>query len=329
LITTKKVGEDACVAITDEYKGEPMLRSVVAASSANERIQVRLEAPPAVVPGSQLIWRVSITNVSSVVMHCRAVFGGALLQYNGDETTSLGVFADSTYSLLPAQGTIIQKTIPESEQLAYLERATTLEARLIALDLDQDQAYSVQRRTVWISPQLNLLTSTNRLLIGEAANLTLMWTNPLSVALSNVTLSIATGSGLEIAGSNSASFSVPVILPAQTFAFVTNVTALSIGEHLVSARLHGSPLPDAFGMQSITVGSMPHLSIERTDSGMRLRFTTRSGETYRLESTPDLGRPDWTQLGQDIQGDGTEFSVIDPRFLSGRQQFYRVRLVGP
>ncbi len=84
--------------------------------------------------------------------------------------------------------------------------------------------------------------------------------------------------------------------------------------------------------QEYIAGTNPRLATSRfaatsaaDPAGLRLSFTTVSGRTYRIESSPNLST--WTTV-EDITGDGSPKSVVEP-FPSGPEArfFYRIQVL--
>jgi len=69
------------------------------------------------------------------------------------------------------------------------------------------------------------------------------------------------------------------------------------------------------------------LSIERTGTGVRVRFPSLPGRRYQLERSFELNPPAWIPIGQEVEGAGLEAFVEDEAVAEENQAFYRIRLI--
>ena len=64
----------------------------------------------------------------------------------------------------------------------------------------------------------------------------------------------------------------------------------------------------------------------RSGTDLLIRFPSLSGESYRVERSPDLSSPAWTVLADNLPGTGGTIQVPDPGALVLSQRFYRVKV---
>ena len=93
-----------------------------------------------------------------------------------------------------------------------------------------------------------------------------------------------------------------------------------------------SGIPDA---QKLLAGTDPHdpvsvlgiTQLDKSATGMQIKFPTKPGTTYRIEYTDDLKTP-WQLLRNNIPGDGKLATIPDPSAKTIPQRFYPLVVVG-
>jgi hypothetical protein len=97
----------------------------------------------------------------------------------------------------------------------------------------------------------------------------------------------------------------------------------------------GTPLSKlAFQLFGIPESARPRITtVDRTGSVPRIRFTSRSGQTYRVEYKNALSDESWNAVAgaESIAGTGSEIEVADPdpNASALARRFYRVTLHAP
>lgn len=132
-------------------------------------------------------------------------------------------------------------------------------------------------------------------------------------------------------GETNLTISVPVFSDALSesnetfFVRLLQPTNATLGQALGLGTILDRPAPPA---PAFRPGDALVLTSELTTNGVRLRFRSVSGQSYRVESTINLGdEAAWKTLPgfASIAGTGAELEIIAPRAPEAPRSFYRVR----
>jgi hypothetical protein len=99
-------------------------------------------------------------------------------------------------------------------------------------------------------------------------------------------------------------------------------------------RGNGPASKNAFQLFGVPDSFRPRITaIGRSEGAPRITFTTRSGQTYRVEYKDNILNGDWAPVAgaESIAGTGNEIQVVDPDPTSPSRprRFYRVQMQSP
>jgi hypothetical protein len=332
LVITKQTLGSFPSDITSEYRNfrtTPLCNDqVIGNDLGDEVLHGELSAPPVLCQGADWLLHASVTNVSSAPIRVRAQLYGALMEYYGEQAENLGLLAEKEMTLFPGESSRIEHAYQTDGARLTFTANRSLEARFVVVDAEAN-LYCFSSQTRLVMPALHLRREgEDSIPLSATFAVGLSWANPLPFALTNISVTLSTGSGLSIAGASEVKLMLGDLDPGESLSVLTNITTMLVGAHLLSARLSSTQIQDVTGFLLVNVGSTPVLVAHLLPSGVQLVCQVGDGELYCIEYSDDLSLFHWKRLREDAVGDGRSMVLFDEDPPKA-QRFYRVRILGP
>ena len=307
--------------ITSAYK--PLSAPVLLEADGISEWQVALNVPEAVALGDPIHCGASFDNQGPNARSYQVNLTLAIIANNGDTVRNLSNELDRVIQV-PGSGTAQPTlTISAAEYLPLCTNSQLIEARLCVKELESGDFLVQERRLRLTHSEPTVLAPTVGHYQGESFPLALTWTNESSVTLPWVELTAIAGLASSLGSDGTVFVVASNVPPGGVVQIVTNLSGLKPQTMLATARVLGPWISGVATTVAINIAPPPMLSIQpRSDGACALSFPALVGRAYRLESSPTLTHPSWTQTTTNISGAGQVISVpIQP---SGASAFYRV-----